>query len=437
MTQQTTDNLTSLRYEQLVPAPDNLRQHIDMATLKELAQSIEAQGLLQPLLVTERDGGYLIVAGHRRYAAVGTLVEAGKWDRLVPVIVREMDEQQRIQAMLVENLRRDDLDPIEEATGYFKLTTMGMKQKDLAATIGCSTGHVSKRLSLLALPESWQDLLLKGKVRMEDALEATKLADFPQILDEMAKTGSTHSHSISRAIEGIERERRVAKVADALTKRNIAHKVNATVDENRVKRMKVYEPEAIPELATELAEGDIVNVVAHTYRPEVSIVHYRPLSEADLKKASTKEDKEAQARRDENKKARVLAQLKTDHLALTAAKLTKNEVYDILVESLIAEVNQMNVSRIARMADIAPVIEERDGKKHKDYLTPVREYVEKSNANRDRFVRIVIAYMGHEQAYHYRAAGAWVRDELESVDWDTAVAEALAVGKDAPADDGE
>ncbi len=135
--------------ELLDPAPDNPRAKLGNTT--DLAASIEQHGILQDLLVTRRGGRYLIVAGHRRHKAAK---QAGKTH--VPCKIRELTDQQRRQIMLVENLQRDDLTPLEEARGYQALLEEepDLSQHDIARRIGRvkSQGLVSRRLSLLKLP---------------------------------------------------------------------------------------------------------------------------------------------------------------------------------------------------------------------------------------------------------------------------------------------
>jgi ParB/RepB/Spo0J family partition protein len=412
-----------VEFDSLVPAPDNLRQHVDMGTLKELAQSIEAQGILQPLLVTPRDGKYLIVAGHRRWAAVGTLVEAGQWDRLIPVIAREMSDEQRLEAMLVENLRRDDLDPLEEATGYFKLVEMGMKQKDLAAKVGCSAGHISKRLSLLALPEVIQKGLLSGKFTMELCLEATKLADHPAILEELVKQNNFYDWGVRRALEGIAYEKRLDKVRQTLDKRGLTYHINAHIDEDRVKRVSSFGLDELPDQVANIGEGDFLNVVAYTHKPDVVLVHFTSRSEKELKAAEAKASKGDDKEKAERRRQLLLARLKADHLSVTSQTITKGEFNDMLIELVLDHVTQMNVGMIARFAGVEPVIKEEDGKKKRDYATPWQEFIDKSAANRFKAALYVAIWHGDQQGYHFRPFAQWVKTEVESVDWDKAIAD--------------
>ncbi len=157
--------------------------HDDLTALSELTASIEANGVLQALTVVElpADGGgpvYGLVAGERRLTAARQ-VGLGE----VPCLVCELDERQRTVAMLVENLQRQDLDPIEEAAGIRRLVAMDLSQREIARQLGCSQSHVSKRLALLVLPEQIRAAIGRpsdsGGITVADALELTRLADQP------------------------------------------------------------------------------------------------------------------------------------------------------------------------------------------------------------------------------------------------------------------
>src|SRR4051812_28031558 len=128
--------------DRLVGAADNLRRNVGNVT--ELAASIRSIGVLEPLLVTPAVDGFAVVAGHRRLAAAR---KAGL--EVVPCVVREMSEVERVIAMVVENEQRSDLSPIESAEGYFRLIDMGITQKELAKKVGRSAKHVASRLALL------------------------------------------------------------------------------------------------------------------------------------------------------------------------------------------------------------------------------------------------------------------------------------------------
>jgi ParB family transcriptional regulator, chromosome partitioning protein len=147
--------------DQLDPNPFQPRSTIDPAALDELAQSIRARGILQPLLVRPhptRPGRFQIIAGERRWRAAGA---AGVHE--VPTLVREMADTDAAAIALVENLQRQDLSAIDEAEGYERLISQfGLTQESVGQSIGKSRSHVSNMLRLLNLPTPVKEALRNG-----------------------------------------------------------------------------------------------------------------------------------------------------------------------------------------------------------------------------------------------------------------------------------
>ncbi len=142
------------------PSPQQPRSNVQDAGLEELAASIRQHGVLQPLIVTRSAGGYILVAGERRWRAAQM---AGL--RTVPVLVKEATPRERLELALVENLQRRDLSPIEEALAYRELIEEhGLTQDALAVRLGRSRPTIANRLRLLTLPESVQKALARGEI---------------------------------------------------------------------------------------------------------------------------------------------------------------------------------------------------------------------------------------------------------------------------------
>ncbi|GAN67602.1 chromosome partitioning protein ParB [Acetobacter orleanensis] len=145
--------VSSLSVDVLVPGPFQPRQDMEPEALEELAESIRARGILQPILVRpdpDKKGQYQIIAGERRWRAA-QLAQC----HTVPVHVRDLDEVDAMAAALVENLQRADLNPIEEADGFSRLMEeYSLTQDELAKAIGKSRPHVANTMRLLRLPES-------------------------------------------------------------------------------------------------------------------------------------------------------------------------------------------------------------------------------------------------------------------------------------------
>lgn len=149
----------TLPLREIEPDPDQPRKTFDNETLSELASSIAEHGLLQPIAVRPRPrGGYLIVAGERRWRACRM---AGLNE--VPVVVKDVTDEQAMELALVENLQREDLDPVEEAAGIRELMTRcDLTQEQAAQKLGKSRSALANSLRLLNLPESVLELLKSG-----------------------------------------------------------------------------------------------------------------------------------------------------------------------------------------------------------------------------------------------------------------------------------
>ena len=141
--------------ESIVPGPMQPRTHFDEASLESLAESIRSHGVVQPLLVRRRDGGYELIAGERRWRAAKL---AGL--TRVPVVVKEVPDESLLEIALIENIQREDLNPIEEAQAYKKLIeTVGLTQEALASRVGRDRSYITNYLRLLRLPDDLQQLV--------------------------------------------------------------------------------------------------------------------------------------------------------------------------------------------------------------------------------------------------------------------------------------
>ena len=155
--------------DELRPSEQNPRGPVSPDSVTELADSIRAQGVLQPLLITPAG---VVVAGHRRLAAARL---AGLRD--VPVIVRELSESEMLQIMLVENLQRADLTPMQEARTYQKLKTMGLEESEITRRCGIGKTRLYHRLQLLALDERIQELIDAGEMQVSYAALLWRIPD--------------------------------------------------------------------------------------------------------------------------------------------------------------------------------------------------------------------------------------------------------------------
>lgn len=151
----------TVRISEIEPNRSQPRKNFDETAISALAESIRQHGILQPLLVRPLAfGGYQIVAGERRWRAARML----GMDE-VPVIVRDLSDLETAQIALIENLQREDLNPVEEALGFQKLQDdFGMKQDEISKTVGRSRSAVANSLRLLKLPEEIKELLIDGSI---------------------------------------------------------------------------------------------------------------------------------------------------------------------------------------------------------------------------------------------------------------------------------
>lgn len=154
------DEVRMLKLTDIDPNRGQPRERFDEDALRELADSIRAVGVLQPIIVRETGNRYEIIAGERRFRAsrLAGLAE-------IPAIVRDWDEQKRLEAALIENLQRDDLNPVEEAVGVKRLMeAAGLTQERVAERLGKSRPAVANLLRLLTLPEEVQKMLVDGRL---------------------------------------------------------------------------------------------------------------------------------------------------------------------------------------------------------------------------------------------------------------------------------
>ncbi|MFC0296063.1 ParB/RepB/Spo0J family partition protein [Geobacillus jurassicus] len=146
----------------LHPNPYQPRKTFQPEAIEELKQSILQHGILQPLIVRRVPGGFEIVVGERRYRAAK---EANLPS--VPVVVRELTDEQMMEFALLENLQREDLNPIEEAMAYKMLMDkLHLTQEEVASRVGKSRPHIANHLRLLSLPSDVQKLLMDGTLSM-------------------------------------------------------------------------------------------------------------------------------------------------------------------------------------------------------------------------------------------------------------------------------
>jgi ParB family transcriptional regulator, chromosome partitioning protein len=167
------------------PNPAQPRRHFSEASLEELAQSLKRHGLIQPILVRPHAGSYQIVAGERRWRAA----QRAQLHQ-VKAIVRELSDEETLEIALIENIQRQDLNPIEEAEAYRKLCTdFGHSQNELAAIVEKSRSHVANMMRLLELPTLVRELVIEGKLSMGHARALLTSEDAVRLAAVVVKQG--------------------------------------------------------------------------------------------------------------------------------------------------------------------------------------------------------------------------------------------------------
>jgi ParB family chromosome partitioning protein len=174
----TTNEIIHVALKDLYPSNNNVRGFMDEGNIVDLMNSIAQVGLLTPLIVQELgdvEGGFVVVAGHRRLEAL-TRLHSDDW--LVPVLVRnDFDDRAVTQVMLIENLQREDLSPLDEAKAFKSLLDSGFNQTEIADKIGRSQSFVSQRLNLLTLPDDVQSLLSDKVIKLSDAVQMIGISE--------------------------------------------------------------------------------------------------------------------------------------------------------------------------------------------------------------------------------------------------------------------
>jgi len=195
-----------LDLELLVPDPDQPRQHIDEEPLQELALSIKEQGIINPIVVRERnDGKYEIIAGERRYQAAKI---AGLQE--VPVIVRSVDNLQALALALIENIQREDLNPLEEAQGISRLIREhGYSHEQVATILGRSRTSVTNLVRLLSLTEEVKEMVLANELEMGHARALLGLDGAEQVL--LAKEVVAKGLSVRQTEESVRKMKKEGK----------------------------------------------------------------------------------------------------------------------------------------------------------------------------------------------------------------------------------
>lgn len=188
-------NYRHISIDKIMPDPQQPRRHFDEESLEEMAASIKVHGVFQPLVVTANDEStFIIVAGERRWRAA----QRAGLDEL-PVIVRSLSDQHKLEIALIENLQRKDLNRLEEATAYLKLAQQfSLKNDEIARRVGKAVSTVSNIIRLLNLPDSAKTAFLEKKISEGHARQILAIND-PKKQDELLELIIKNDWSVRKA----------------------------------------------------------------------------------------------------------------------------------------------------------------------------------------------------------------------------------------------
>lgn len=195
----TKDEIVEVKLSELMSNPYQPRKIFDEEALKELSESIKNFGVFQPIIVKKSIRGYNIIAGERR-------VKASRLAGLttIPAVIRDFSDEQMMQIALLENLQRENLSAIEEATAYRDIqNALQLTQEDLAKKLGKSRSHITNMLGLLKLPSDVQDMILKNEISMGHARVLSKLENVDDIkeLADKVKEGNLSVRELENMVD--------------------------------------------------------------------------------------------------------------------------------------------------------------------------------------------------------------------------------------------
>lgn len=167
------NDIIEIPLEEIQSNPYQPRKTFNEESLQELAESIKEYGIVQPIIVKKNIKGYYLIAGERRTKAARL---AGL--ETIPAIIKELNDQEMMEIALIENIQREDLNPIDEAQAYLNIIELGkLTQEEFATRFGKSRSHVTNMLGLLKLPTATKTLVEKNKLTMGHARALSKISD--------------------------------------------------------------------------------------------------------------------------------------------------------------------------------------------------------------------------------------------------------------------
>ena len=230
-------SVNKLRIMEIEPNHDQPRKDFDEKSLSELAESIEQHGVLQPLVVRPlANGSYQLVAGERRWRAarIAGLTE-------VPVVIKELTDEEVIEIAMIENLQREDLNPLEEALGYrYMMDELNITQEQAAEKVGKSRPAVANALGLLKLPNEIQDMVKNNLISPGHA-RALLGFDSEDMIVQTAKMIIKEDLSVREVENLVKKSKKIPKVAKQQKRDKFFSEVEIALVENLGRKVKIKE----------------------------------------------------------------------------------------------------------------------------------------------------------------------------------------------------
>ena len=349
--------MATLNIKRIKGDPNNVRTKVSVAGIADLAKSIKANGLLQPIIIRPDGNGYLVIAGHRRLAAIGELVAAKEHDgeltldRDVILRAEDLSAAEITVQQLVENLQREDIDVLDEAMGFMRLLEFDMSQAEIARMVGRSRGHVTKRLALVTLPDEAKKKLTKGEIRIEHALALASLDAEDQAA--YVEEGRWDEYTIQRMIRGQKGKAVATKLTTELL--NLGLKVEDfkgqpsewPADEGY--RWETIEVVWAEDFTGSVPEGALMGVVSPN--GEQASVRFYGQVEIDTRKANA-EDKRVEKEKAQRKAERVENSAKLNFLANALTKVKAKDAEDMALSMVLDRVGFSNAKDICVLLDL-------------------------------------------------------------------------------------
>ncbi len=235
----TSSGITVVSIENIIPNPDQPRKNFDEEALSELAASIKDKGVIQPIIVEKSGDRFIIIAGERRYRASKL---AGLKE--MPVIERNYTNNEKLEIALIENIQREDLNPIEEAIAYKELMDIeNLNQEELAEKVGKKRSTVANSLRLLKLPEEVQNSLVQGIVSAGHARAILSMNTSKQMSE-------LHQRILDEGLSVREAEKLAGQRAAESGKKSSKSKASGTA--KRIPELEVIKEKLIDRLGTKI-----------------------------------------------------------------------------------------------------------------------------------------------------------------------------------------